>query len=194
MMNPQCDFAADFQFRAHEFVESVVDHSFGGVLDGHHAIGCGAGFHFPEHLADGRHGFGLDRMPEVLERRRLGEGTLRPQEGNGHHLFQRQAGGHDLAEQARHFLIAEGALVAFHHLAQNLRLPFGAVERVVAPALLGLANLLGNPGARGDQFLDLLVQLIDLLPQVVEVVAHGVLLCLLPVVGGWRVVSQTIIV
>jgi hypothetical protein len=52
-------------------------------------------------------GWVLHRVAEVLQRRGLGEGALRPEVADLQRLLQRQAGGHDLAEQPRHLLAVE---------------------------------------------------------------------------------------
>ena len=60
--------------------------------------------HLAEHLVDAASGTVCDRVTEVLERRCLGEGALGAEERDLQRHFQRETGGHDFAEQARHLL------------------------------------------------------------------------------------------
>src|SRR5690606_22364018 len=92
----------------------------------------------------------------------LAEGPLRTKETDLERLLLRQAGGHDLAEQAHHFLVAERALVAVDHAAEDLRL---ALRPVVVhrrgQLALGATDLAGITGALADQFLDRAIDGVD---------------------------------
>ena len=115
MMDTQFHFTTDLQFGSHEGIQGVVDHPFGGVFHRYHTVVSGAGFHFPEHFIDGTQRHGLHRMAKMLQRGLLGEGALRTQEGHLHALFQRQAGTHDLTEEARHGFAIQRPLVTLFH-------------------------------------------------------------------------------
>ena len=84
----------------------------------------------------------------MLDRRFLGKGTLRPEESHFNLLLQGQAGGHNLAEQARHLLVVEGAAVLFHYRTQHLGFPLWSVVGFIALLLLYFSNLLGAARAR----------------------------------------------
>ncbi|MCY1446936.1 hypothetical protein D9M71_635320 [compost metagenome] len=114
-------------------------------------------------------------MAEVLERRSLGEGAFRAEIGDLERLFQGQAGGHDLAEQPRHFLVAQRALVQLHDVLEHPGLALGPVEhRLLA---LGQGRHLhprhvgGAAGAFADQLEDLLVEAVDAYAQSLELVS-----------------------
>ena len=128
MVNAQLDFATDDHVVLEEAVEGVVDRAFGGILHRHHAEVDRTGSHFAEHLVDGRHRHADHRMTEVLHRRCLTEGAFRAEISDFQRVFQRQAGGHDFAEQPRHILIAQRAPVALHHALEHLSFALGAIE------------------------------------------------------------------
>ena len=66
-------------------------------------------------------------MTEMLEYRGLCECSFRPQESDLQRLFLGETCRHDFAEQAQHFLVAQGPLVAFQRHAQHLRLALGTI-------------------------------------------------------------------
>ena len=105
-------------------------------------------------------------MPEMLERRLLGKGPLRAEISHLDRLLQRQAGRHDLAEQACHFLAVQWPGIAFHHPAQDLSLALRPIEHGVRIIRrLDVGDLLGAIGALADQPQQFAVDGIDTLPQ-----------------------------
>ena len=109
-------------------------------------------------------------MPELPEHRLLGESALRPQVGDAQGFLLGQAGGHDLAEDAKHDRIGQRTLVALDHATQHLRFAVGAVVLGRRGGLaLGRAHRLGQSGPFGDQRLDALVERIDPASDFVEV-------------------------
>ena len=106
-------------------------------------------------------------MAEVLVDRGLGISALGPQIRHRHRLLQRQTGGHDLANDARHGLVRQRAGVALGHAGQNLGFALGPVEIGSTLALLDFGDLHSHTGPLVDQRLDLLVQGIDALGNVV---------------------------
>ena len=163
LVHAQLDFAADLQVGGEEHVQGDLDGALPRVLHRHHAeIGVAAG-HFLEHLFDAGQRKTVRRTTEVLEHRLLAEGALRAEVTNLQRFLLRQAGGHDLAEDVHQHFVAERAFVAVHHHAQHLRLAFGTVIVHRGSQLaLGLADLVGEARALGDQRLDLAVDAIDL--------------------------------
>ncbi|MCY1418425.1 hypothetical protein D9M71_339840 [compost metagenome] len=155
-----------------EAVEGVVDRALGGVLHRHHAEVDRTGGHFAKHFVDGGHGGADHRMTEMLERRGLGEGAFRPQVGDLERLLERQAGGHDFAEQPRHFLVVQRTLVALHDVLEDPGLSLGAVEdRLFAlgqGSHLHAGHVLGAASTLTDQLEDLLVEAIDAQAQRLE--------------------------
>ncbi|MNN39382.1 hypothetical protein D3C81_1534160 [compost metagenome] len=111
-------------------------------------------------------------MTEVLHRCGLGKGTLRPQIGDFERLFKGQAGGHDFAEQAGHFFVAQRPLVALHHALEHLRLALGPVEhrRLAFSQGRGLdpRHFLRAAGTITDQLEDFLVEAVNAHPQRLE--------------------------
>ena len=100
-------------------------------------------------------------MAEVLQGRGLGESTFRPQVSDAQGLFQRQAGGHDLAKQTRHLFTVQRPGIARQDLAQDLGLAFRTVKRRGIAAVLQCGDRLGAGRALVDQGLDLFIQGID---------------------------------
>ncbi len=130
-----------------------------------------AGFDLPEYRINGRQRHADHRVTKMLERCRLCEGANRTQEGNVHGLFQRQAGRHDFPEQTGHFLTRQRPRILFLDAAKHLGLPLGAIEKDVLPRIGGHFNVrhfLGTGGPGTDQLHDLLIKLIDLVPQLSE--------------------------
>ena len=165
---------------AQEHVQGVADHPLGGVLHRHHPVVAGARLDLAEDLADGGHGDGAHRVAELLERRRLGEGPLRPQKGGLQRLLQGQAGGHDLAEEPRHLLAVQGTRVALLDPPQDRRLPLRAVklDRPLAPPAPSQAFLIrptswAQRGAVADQAQDLHIDGIDALAHLAQLVLGG---------------------
>src|SRR6187431_932275 len=109
-------------------------------------------------------------MAEVLERGRLRERALGPEEGHLEWLFLREAGGHDLAEQAQDLFGAQGPLVPFARHAQHLRLTLRAVEvDRVAIGMLGNADLAREARAVIEQLVDARIHGIDFTAQFYDV-------------------------
>ena len=128
VVDAQLHLAADLQRGSQEHVQGVVDRALARVLDGHDPEVGDAAFHFVEHLVDRRQRQRAYRGAEVLEHGGLGESAFGAQERDLERLLLGEAGGHDLAEQACDFLIAQRPAIARERLAQNLRLALGAVE------------------------------------------------------------------
>ncbi|MNT36614.1 hypothetical protein D3C72_1727110 [compost metagenome] len=148
-----------------EAVEGVVDRALGGVFHRHHAEVDRAGGHLAEHLVDGGHGHADHRVTEMLHRRGLTEGAFRAQVGDLQRVLQGQAGGHDLAEQPRHLLVAQRPLVAFHDALEHLGFTLGAVEHRLFALRQGLhldpRHLFGAARTVADQLEDFFIQAVD---------------------------------
>jgi len=100
----------------------------------------------------------------MLERSRLGEGSLRPQKGDTQWIFQCQAGRHDFPEQASHILITQRPLISGFNQAQHLSLTLGTIEYRVAPCfLLDIGNLARCLGTGIEQILYLRIDAVDAL-------------------------------
>ena len=98
-----------------------------------------------EHFVDRGERQRAHRVAEVLERRGLRERAFGPEETHLERLLLREAGGHDLAEQAQDFFGAQRTLVPLARHAQHLRLALGPVEvDRVAVGVLGDAGLRGR--------------------------------------------------
>ena len=155
----------------------MIDHPFGGVLDGNDAIVDGPRLHFPKHFIDGRHGQADGAFTEMLQRGLLGEGAFRPEISHLDRLLQRQAGRHDFAKQPRHFFGVQRPLVQRHDTAQHLGFALRTVEhRILVLSQLDVSHLLGTVGPLTDQTQDIAIQLVDTLTQVVEIdrrIGHG---------------------
>ena len=174
MMDAQADLADDAQGRGHEQVQGVADDPLGAVLHRDHPVVAGPGLHLAEDVADGGHGYRLHRVTEVLARRRLGEGPLRPQEGGPDRALQGQAGGHDLAEEPGDLLAAQGAGVAFLDPPQDLRLAFGPIELYGPVRGLDLRHPPGALGALADEAQQVRIDGVDALADGLQglIVAH----------------------
>ncbi len=165
MVDAQLNFTADHHVVLEEAVQGVVDRTLGGVLHRYDTeVDC-TGSHLAEHLVDGGHRRADHRMAEMLEGSRLGEGAFRPQVRHLEGLLQGQAGGHDLAEQPRHFLVIQRPLVTLHDVLEHPGLALGAVEdRLLALRQgrhLHSRHILGAAGTLADQLEDLLVKAVD---------------------------------
>lgn len=164
-MDTQLDFAADHHVMLEEAVQRVADGALGGVLHRHHTEIDRTRRHFAEHLVDGRHRAADHGMAEVFHGGGLGEGPFRAEVGHFQRLFERQAGGHDLAEQPRHLFIVQRPLVTLHDALEHRGLALGAVEhrRLAFRQRCGLdlGHFLGATGALTDQLEDFLVEAVD---------------------------------
>ena len=98
----------------------------------------------------------------MLENGGLRERPLGAEKADFQGFLLGQAGRHDLAEQAQHFLVAHRSFVALEDLAQNLGL---ALRPVIldrgAQLTLGDAHLLCDPSAFVDQRLQALIDLVN---------------------------------
>ncbi|MCY1432223.1 hypothetical protein D9M71_482140 [compost metagenome] len=172
VVDAQLHFTADDHVVLEEAVQGVVHRALGGVLHRHHAEVHRTGGDFAEDFVDGRHRRTDHRMAEMLERRCLGEGALRAEVSDLERLLQGQAGRHDLAEQPRHFLVVQRALVAVHDVLEHPGLALGAVEDRRLAFRQGLhlhpRHVGGAAGAFADQLEDLLVEVVDAYPQRLE--------------------------
>ena len=117
-----------FKRGAEKHVERVIDRAFARILDRHDAEIGDAAFDFVKHLVDRRQRQRAHRGAEVLEHGGLGERALRTEECDLERFLLREAGGHDFAEQARDFLIAQRPVIALERLAQHLRLALRTIE------------------------------------------------------------------
>ncbi|MCY1451391.1 hypothetical protein D9M71_682570 [compost metagenome] len=155
----------------------MVDRALGGVFHRHHAEVDRTGGHFAEHLVDRRHRLADHRVAEVLERRSLGEGALRAEVGNLERVLEGQAGRHDLAEQARHFLVAERSLVELHDVLEHPGFALGTVEHRLLAGLqrghLDPRDFLGAARALADQAEDLLIEAVDAHAQGLQLLLFG---------------------
>ena len=111
LADAQQHFAADEKRRGGEAVQRVRHHAFGRVFHRDDAVVAGAAFHRLEHVRDGAHRPCLHRMAELLQHGGLGESAFRAEVGDFQRQFQRQAGGHDFAEEPHRFLIGQRAVV-----------------------------------------------------------------------------------
>ena len=144
-----------FERRRQEHVERVdVDGALARVLDRRDAEVRGAAFDLVEHLVDRRHRQRVHGVAEVLEHGRLRERALRPEIGDLERLLLREAGGHELAEQPHHLLVAQRPVVALDDFAQHLRLALRAVELGRRREALDDADLFRDARALGDQALE----------------------------------------
>ncbi len=105
-----------------------VDGALARVLDRRHAEIRRAAFDLVEHLVDRRHCQRMHGVAEVLEYGGLRERALRPEVCDLQRLLLREAGGHQLAEQPHHLLVAQRPVVALDDFAQHLRLALRSVE------------------------------------------------------------------
>ena len=111
-MDTHFHLATDMQRGGEKTVERVVDRTFSGVLDGHHAEIGNTGFHLVEDLLDGRQRQRTDGVAELLEHGLLGEGALGAEESHLERFLLGKAGRHDFAEQTDDFLVTQGTTVA----------------------------------------------------------------------------------
>jgi hypothetical protein len=110
----------------------------------------------------------------MLEHGGLGKGALGSQEGHFQRLLLRQAGRHDLAEQARDFLVPQRTLVASQGLLQNLRLALRPVEiHRGARGRLGDADALRQARPFVDQRVNPRVDRIDAVANLGQIHARG---------------------
>ena len=101
--------------------------------------------------------------PKCLSVGGLRERALGPEVADLERLFLREAGGHDLAEQAQDFLGAQRTLVPLARHAQHLRLALRAVEiDGVAVGVLGDADLAREARAVVEQLVDARIHGVDL--------------------------------
>jgi hypothetical protein len=117
-------------------------------------------------------------MPEVLDRRSLGKCALGPQVRHLQGPLQRQAGGHDFAENVRHGVPVQGSLVplddALEHLGLALRTVIDSLNLFTAVPGGGcllefyVSHALGTARPTADQRLYLLVYGIDVCPDLFE--------------------------
>ncbi|MCY1440549.1 hypothetical protein D9M71_568310 [compost metagenome] len=114
-------------------------------------------------------------MTEVLQRSRLGEGAFRTEISHLQRLLQSQAGGHDFAEQPRHFLVAQRPLVQFHDVLEYPGLALRPVEHRLFALGQGRhlhpRHIRGAARAFADQLEDLLVEAVDAYAQSLELVS-----------------------
>ena len=106
-------------------------------------------------------------MAELLERGGLGEGAFRAEVGDFQRQFEREAGGHDFAEKAHHFLVGQGAGVHGGDALQHLPFAFGAVVGDLRAAFrpFAVADLLCAAGAGGEFCEDFGVKRVNLRAQ-----------------------------
>ncbi len=169
LVDAQLHLAADPQRRSQQGVERVIDGAFGGVLHRHHAEIREPCFDLVEHLVHRGERQRAHRVTEMLERRSLRERALGPQVADLERFFLRQAGRHDLAEQAQDFFGTQRTLVPLTRHAQHLRLAFGPVEVDGVPVgMLGDADLPREHRAVVEQRVDTRVHAVDLRAQVGE--------------------------
>ena len=108
--------------------------------------------------------------------RLLREGSLGAQVGHFQRLLLRQAGRHDFAKQAQHLAVAQGPVIPLQHAPQDLRLALRPVKIHGLPRFaLAFPYPESQAGALADQRLDLLVQPVDLAPDLRQV---GIILVL----------------
>lgn len=111
----------------------------------------GTGLHLTKDCGDGAQRCRAHGVAEVLECRLLGIGTFGPQEGHPQGQLDGQTGGHNLAEQPGHRLLAQRAGVGLADPAQHLRLALGAVEVIAVPGFtLDPGHLFCHPGTLAD--------------------------------------------
>src|SRR5665213_2581567 len=168
-MNAQFDLAADVQRAGQKAIQCVGDGAFAGILDRHDAEIGASRFHLLEHLIDRRQRQRAHRLTEMPQHRRLRKSAFGTEKGHLERLFLRQTGRHDLAEQPHHLFIAQRPGIALERAAQNFRLALGTVEiHRVAVAMFGNARLLRQPCALVQQQMQLLIDLIDARPELLE--------------------------
>ena len=174
VVNTQLHLTADHHVVLKEAVEGVIDRAFGGVFHRHHAKIHRTGRHFAEHFVDGRHRHADHRVAEMLHRRRLGERPFRAEVSHFQRLLKSQAGRHDLAEQTRHFLVVQRALIELHDVLEHPGLTFRTIEHRLFPGRqrehLHPRHFLGAAGALADQLEDFLVEAVNAHPQRLELI------------------------
>ncbi len=173
MLDSQLHLAADLERGAQEHVERVAYRALARILDRHHAEVRDPALHFAKHLVDRRQGQRAHRGSEVLEHGGLGERALGAEKSHLERLLLSETRRHDLAKQARDFLVAQRSAIALERLAQHLRLALGTVEidRLAARGLRD-ADLLGEAGALVQQLVDARVDGVDLRADAVEIEAR----------------------
>jgi hypothetical protein len=163
LLHAQLDLTADLEVGGEEHVQRDLDGALPRVFHRHHAEIGVARFHFLEHFFDAGQRQAQCRAAEVLEHGLLAEGAFRAEVADLQRLLLGKAGRHDFAEHMHQHFVAERAFVAVHHHAQHLGFAFGAVIVHGGGQLaLGLADLVGELRAFGDQRLDAAVDVVDL--------------------------------
>src|SRR5258708_11845453 len=171
MMDPHHDLPAHAHRRLRNEVQRAADRALGRVLPRHDAEIGGTRLDRAEHLVDRRGGLRLGGEAEVLERRALAEGALRPEVGDDDRPLEREARRHDLAEDERHGLAGKRPGIALLDAPQDLRLALGAIRL----ADLERADGAREPCARVELLEDAFVDAIDRLAQPIELggIAHA---------------------
>jgi hypothetical protein len=170
LLDAQLDLAADPERRDQQEVQRAADRALGGILRRHHGELRRAGLAAPEHLVDGGSRARLDRAAEMLAHRLLAEGALGPEVGDAQLLLQPAAGGNDLAEHARGGLRGQRIARLLCDAAQDLRFALRTVGRRAA---LQRADAPREAGPALQALEQLVVQAVDLAPQLVDVLVHG---------------------
>ena len=158
LVDAQVHFAANLERCFQQQIQRGSHCTAGGIFHRHHAIIDRAGLDIAEHFVDRSAGFGLCGMAEMLDGGSLAEGAFGTEISHSERFFQRQAGRHDFAEQARHGFAGQRAGIVFLDPAQHLGFAFGAVDQTAA---LECADGLSVHGAGIDELEHLVVDGVD---------------------------------
>ena len=164
------DLGRDPQRRVQEQVLSARHRPLGRVLDGHHPEIHRPGFRHPEHVVDGRTGHPFHGIAEARPHGLFAERAPGAQESHPQRPLQPPAGRHQLAPERTDRRIGQRPGVGCLQLADDGRLPFGAVDRGIVSALLQFTDALRQPRPLVDQRQQLLVQGVDVLPHPVDLI------------------------
>ena len=88
-----------------------------------------ARFDFTENLFNGTHWAGCREMTKLPDRRGLSVCARRTQIRNIYRLLKREAAGNDLSKESLDRIIRKWSLIFSSETFNNLRFPFGSVER-----------------------------------------------------------------
>ena len=164
------DLGRDPQRRVQEQVLGPRHRPLGRVLDRHHPEIHRPGFRHPENVVDGRTGHAFHGVAEARPHGLFTERPPGPQESHPQRPLQPPAGRHQLAPERTDRRIGQRSGVGCLQLADDGRLPLGAVDRGIVGPLLQLTDALRQPRPLVDQRQQLLVQGVDVLPHPVDLI------------------------
>jgi hypothetical protein len=163
----QGDLGTHLDLELRQRVECLGDDAFRRVLHRDDAQGGFAALHGGEHFGDALHRDQPRVVAELLARRLVGEGALRPQVGDPYRLLEGARGGDDLAEHRRDAGVGKRPLVGTAERLHDAPLARGLVDG--APRFpLELADPLHDPGTFVEPAQDLAIDAVDALAQALE--------------------------